>query len=55
MAVAAAYEIWAQREGIEALAAAHALVHLRKFTGVEAKAVGRRLRDFIVQVPIEIN
>ena len=55
MAVATAYTIWSEREGSETVAAVHALVHICCLPGLEAQAVRRRLRTFLVQVQIEIT
>ena len=49
MAIAMACQTWAERQGSEAIAAASALVNLRGSTGSTAKAVARRLRNFLVQ------
>ena len=49
MAIAMAIEVWAGREESEPQAAVSAIIGLRGFGGVEAKAVGRRLRTFLFQ------
>ena len=49
MALAMAIEVWAGREGSEPQAAVSAIIGLRGFGGVEAKAVGRRLRTFLFE------
>ena len=50
MAIAMACRIWAERDGSEALAAVRAIEQLRELQDATTKAVGRRLRTFLVQV-----
>jgi hypothetical protein len=50
MTIAMVCRIWAERDGCEALAAVRAIEQLRELQDATAKAVGRRLRTFLVQV-----
>ena len=55
MSIAPVCDLWARRQGSEALAAVQGIVALRELCDGAKKALGRRLRNFLVQAAYKLT